>query len=187
MGRIIVVDTETGGLNPNEHSILSLGAVLFPFTGRAEEQYEVKIQEENVVAHPAALAVNKIDLVEHAKDAVAPDVAAEGFRAWVRKVAGPGRHTFCAHNTPFDDGFVRRMYALAGQSDVLDALFSYRQLDTITCAQFMMLSGKLKNGACSLKALCAQFDIEIGTHHTALPDAIAACKLLGALINENAR
>src|SRR5258708_22116647 len=61
VNELLVIDTETGGLDPARHSLLSLGAVVWR-DGRVGDGIEIFVAELVPVAEPQALAVSGLDM-----------------------------------------------------------------------------------------------------------------------------
>ncbi len=59
---LLVIDTETSGLDPDRHSVLSIGAAVWSH-GTITDSIELFIREDTVEFQPDALRVNQIDLV----------------------------------------------------------------------------------------------------------------------------
>ncbi len=179
--KLLIIDTETGGLDPLKHSILSLGAVVWE-DGVLGAEFEVLIREENIIAEPKALEVNGIDLETHL--GIPPKAAVEMFGNFlVGNFDGPVV-LVGGHNTPFDVGFVKRLYGLAGY-DLGATKFSHRLTDTMGIARFLRMTGTIQDGKEGLTALLQQFNIPVihGTRHSALADA----KYTGLLLTELVR
>jgi len=174
---MIVIDTETGGLDPGVHSILSLGACVYP-QAPGGPTFEMFVREDPMMVTAGALDVNDIDLRRAAEKPV--DVW-DRFVSWVRNVEGSTGVILGGHNTPFDIGFLRRLARLAKGS--VDGIFSHRYVDTMTVARFFVLSGDLPSGhSCSLASLCATYSVVRTGEHTALGDALATRDLLTEMI-----
>jgi DNA polymerase III epsilon subunit-like protein len=60
--KMLVIDTETGGLDPDVHSLLSIGAAVWS-PGTIVDSIEVFISEDTVAVQPDALRKNHVDLV----------------------------------------------------------------------------------------------------------------------------
>jgi DNA polymerase III epsilon subunit-like protein len=69
MTKLLVIDTETGGLDASLHSLLELGAVVWK-NGTIIAETEIGILENPFVVTATGMAVNRIDLVTHAKTAM---------------------------------------------------------------------------------------------------------------------
>jgi len=180
--RVLVLDTETGGLDPNVESILTLGMCVLEGDDIIDGTL-IKIVEPEINAHPRALAVNGINLDEHRRTGVSPAQAVEQIREFVRGW-GFGRSIVPAgHNVPFDLGFIRRLFRIAGAD--YSSVFSHRSIDTMAVAGTLALAGRLYGQPnIGLDALCKRFGITIrsGTTHDALEDARATARLLVRLV-----
>jgi DNA polymerase-3 subunit epsilon len=181
--KLLVIDTETGGLDPTQHSILSLGAVVYGVGGHIEDELYIQIAEPNIVATPAALKVNGIDLTTWVgDDPLQAVVYLKNWlqKNWIRKPVGLAGHNVAS----FDVGFVKRLFALAGED--YSKVFHYRMLDTMTLAYALDLAGRLPGlRSRGLDALCQRFGIVIrkGEAHNALEDARATAQLLTRLMD----
>ena len=186
MPRMLVFDTETGGTDPEIHSILSLGAVVWE-DGRFGATFEVRIAEPQFVLTARAMEINKIDIVQHCKRAVAPAEAMQRFcvfleAAFPEQLASKDKIALVGHNVNFDVGFLKRLCRLAGIP--FEKWFSHRQMDTAGILRFLTLAGKLHlTGAGSTEAF-EYFGIEVALEerHTALGDAKATALLLNKLL-----
>lgn len=181
----VVIDTETGGLDPNEHSILSLGAVVWR-DGGIDDEILINIREDEVVATDAALRINGIDLRAHEGDD--PMQAVERIKAFLLKNNIFKQAHMAGHNVAsFDYGFMKRLYRLGGAD--INKTFHYRMLDTMTMALALDQVGRLPGlRGYGLDGLCQRFGIQIrkagpGVPHNALEDARATAKLMSRLLD----
>lgn len=186
MARLFVIDTETGGIDPDVHSILSLAGVVW-CDGMLEAELEIKIAEPVMSITGQAMRINRIDLVEHAVDARSPVDAAKRLRAFLRKhfqeeLKSGAKITLAGHNIGFDVGFLRRLCRMGAAP--FEELFSHRSLDTSSILRFLMLSGRADLRGAGLEEALHQFGIVVpeASRHTALGDARATAALLNALI-----
>jgi DNA polymerase-3 subunit epsilon len=85
--RLLFIDTETGGLDPNKHSLLSLAMVIWEDMEIIDSQ-EILINDGILSATKEALSINKIDLEKHKQSAISSDEAFDLFDIKVE-----GRHT----------------------------------------------------------------------------------------------
>lgn len=179
--RILVIDTETGGIDPLKCSILSLGAVVWE-DGRILGETEVLVAEQPIQAEPDAMKVNRIDLKKHAAIGLAPKLAIANFEKFFLEYFPQGKVPIAGHNVGFDIGFLQRLYRLAELD--FEERFSHRSIDTSSIMNFLRLAEKLSIPSCSLESGLKYFQIEVKDHerHTALADARATAKLLTALI-----
>lgn len=186
MARLVVLDMETGGLDPCKHSVLSLGALIWQ-DRHIIDSFEVFIREEQIVAEPAAIAVNKIDLQWLRGHGCEPAEAVHRFHGFLVKHFGalPGQEKIllAGHNLHGDLGFLRRLYGCAGLSH--EPYFSHRVLDTASVLRFLYLAGRLPVASASLGDALAYFGIEAASsvRHTALGDATLTAHLLNKLFD----
>jgi DNA polymerase-3 subunit epsilon len=178
MTTIWFVDTETGGLDSQVHSILSLGLVAWQ-DGRIVGEDEFKIKEDPIIVTPEALAVNQIDLRDQSNWWMPLSVVREIDITLPRRDAPNSPLPIIGgHNTPFDVGFVRRLYRIVG----CHYPFSHRYVDTLPVARFLMDAGIIKAKGAGLTALCAYFGIKNRARHGALGDAVATAELYTRLL-----
>lgn len=183
--KLLVIDTETGGLDPSRYSILSLGAVVWE-GGALGETFEVFVAEPDPAVEPEAMGVNGIDLAWLKEHGAAPREAVGLFQLFVeRNFGGEGRGgkiQLAGHNVSFDVGFLKRLYRLAGSG--YDEVFSHRLLDTASVINFLIVAGRLPPGRTGLGPALKHFGIEVeaGRRHTALGDALATARLLNKTV-----
>jgi len=181
----LVVDTETGGLNCEKHSILSIAGVIWEPRSKVEPIFDLYIKEHFINVVPQALKVNKIDLNKvYAGDE--PFDAVQKIRNSLDEYLGTDRKPIqlVGHNVSFDLGFIKRLYRHAGQDYRVD--FRDRALDTCSILQFLMISGKVDGYRASADLLFKTAGVELKKEdrHTALGDAVATAESLEALINK---
>ena len=74
--KLLFIDTETGGLNPNKHSLLSLAMVVWENMKIIDSQ-ELLINDGKLSVTEEALSINKIDIENHKQSAIPPSQAIE--------------------------------------------------------------------------------------------------------------
>ena len=62
--KFLVVDTETGGLSCDEHSLLSFAGIAWTPGEEPTPVFDIYVKEDDINTIPKALEVNKIDLNE---------------------------------------------------------------------------------------------------------------------------
>ncbi len=67
--RLLFIDTETGGLNPDKHSLLSLAMVVWEDMEIIDSQ-ELLINDGKLSVTEEALSINKIDIEKHKQSAI---------------------------------------------------------------------------------------------------------------------
>ena len=187
MTKILVIDTETGGVDPLTHSLLSVAAVVWD-DGVAAGEIAVDVLEDPLVVTPRAMDINRIDLVAHARNALSPEHAASALKEFVElhfadELASGERAVLAGHNLAFDVGFLGRLARLSGVA--VDDLFSHRTIDTAGILRFLKLAGLLPLKGAGSNEGFAYFGIDIpeADRHTAIGDARATTALLSCLVS----
>lgn len=172
---VLVIDTETGGLSPREHSLLTIAGVAWTPTAQPRPLFSLMIREESIVTTPEAMDVNRVDLSLIESEGLTPMEAVDAIRYALDHHFGPNREPVClaGHNIGFDVGFLQRLYRL-GKADYWQD-FSRRTIDTATLFAFFMAAGLVPPGKANGDRMFASMGIPIGQEHrhTALGDAWA--------------
>lgn len=176
MIRLLVLDTETGGLNPETDALLSVGLVDW-IDGRVTRQEEILIDAEHLACVPRALEVNGIDLDAHHAYSVPRAHAAKQIQDFCRPM---GRPVICGHNVQFDIGFVRRLFT----PETLRKTFSHRAMDTLQVLLYLGHAGLIPEGIGKLDQAMTHFGLTMpeGKRHTALGDALVTAELYTRLL-----
>jgi DNA polymerase III alpha subunit (gram-positive type) len=182
----LVVDTETGGLSCDEHSILSFAGVAWSVDSEPVKCFDLYIKEDDIKYIPKALEINKIKLDELKKVGFSPKEAVFKLREGLDRVFGVNRKKIqlIAHNAPFDLGFIKRLYRLAGEDFNKD--FRGRALDTCSITQFLMMTGKIQGFRASADTLFSAAEVSIPEkdRHTAGGDAWAPAQAFKVIVNK---
>lgn len=180
MSKILVIDTETGGLSAEKNSILSFAAVVFENLV-ATNEIEVYVKEDDIQVTPKAMEVNKIDLKWLRANGKSPVEALSLLEKFVVDNFGTEKVSPAGHNVGFDVRFMQRLFRLAGKN--YDDMFSHRTLDTAAVLRFLSMTGKIDMKTASADEAFKYFKIEISPdkRHTALGDAKATAEMLTKL------
>lgn len=183
--KIVIVDTETGGLDAQNSAILSLGATIWENGTVADAGFHILIQEPEWEKHvdQKALDVNGLTR-EQIMAGASPGFVVTAFEQWLDEHGMFGRIKMGGHNVHFDIDFMKRLYRLADRKWPFD----YHVFDTMAAAQILMLAGRIPVKHVNLDTLTKHFGIEIRADgvagkHNALEDATAAAKLLTELVD----
>lgn len=180
---ILVLDTETGGLNPREHSLLTVAGIAWTPTAQPRPLFSLMVRESSFSVQPEAMAINRIDLSVVEKEGLTPKEAVEAIRYALDQHFGSNRGpiTLAGHNISFDVGFLQRLYRL-GKADYGQD-FSRRTLDTATIFTFFMASGLVPHGKANGDRMFAALGVPIPSEHrhTALGDAWATALSLSRM------
>ena len=182
----LVVDTETGGLDCNEHSLLSIAGVAWDVDSGVTPLFSFYVKESGIVATKQALNVNKIDLKEVRNTGLVPREAVSRIRGALDAHFGAHRSPIqlVAHNAPFDLGFIRRLYRRAQEEFSED--FRDRALDTCSILQFLIMTGAAEGYRASADVLFKTAGVSIpeNERHTALGDAMATAESMHIILNK---
>ena len=128
MSRMVVLDTETTGLNPEKNSLIEIGAIMTDKTLADLSEFSAYVKPREFTDISAeAMKVNQIDLKseEFKSSALIPEVAIKSFDGWL-KAKSNGEDLFIAGwNPSFDVRFVRWYY----DNMIMKWPFHYRVLD----------------------------------------------------------
>jgi DNA polymerase III subunit epsilon len=178
--RLLFIDTETGGLDPNKHSLLSLAMVIWEDMEIIDSQ-EILVNDGILSATKKALSINKIDIEKHKQSAISSSEAIKKILLFI------GNHfprqtkiTLAGHNVHFDVNFLRSFFSANNEN--FSKYFSHRIIDTSSILYYLYLAGHIKHRAISSDEAFDLFDIKVEGRHTALGDAIATAKLFTKLL-----
>jgi len=172
----VFIDTETSGLDPRHHSILSV------CLGNKEIGYRtfhIRPDPDKII-DPKAMEVNNIDL-----DGVWEDQSIAFLEHLQTLVAEHGQLEPVGHNYMFDIGFIQQVLGRRGY----DKFFSRRYVDTMIVAKFIDDAMKecvdrlpVHPYGYSLSALCKTYGYENEQEHTAEGDARATESIYHSLM-----
>jgi len=176
MTSLLVLDTETGGLDPSTDALLSIGLVDWR-DGEVRRTEEILVDPEGLVCGAKAMEVNRIDLDIHLAYSVSRAEAARRVREFCRPM---GRPWITGHNVQFDISFVRRLFT----PEELRRTFSHRVMDTMQVLAYLGHCGLIPDGIGKLDQAIQHFGIDVpaGQRHTALADALATASLYTKLV-----
>ena len=100
--KLLFIDTETGGLKPNKHSLLSIALVVWEDMEIIDSE-DILINDGLLSVTEEALAINKINIQEHKKSAISSSLAIEQIFLFITKHFPEKRKiTLAGHNVQFD-------------------------------------------------------------------------------------
>lgn len=178
--RILFIDTETGGLDPERHSLLSLGMVVWEDMKIIDSQ-EILINDGILSVTEEALSINGIDIEKHRRSALLSSHALEQILQFTgNHFPQDGKITLAGHNVHFDIAFLRIFFS--GNNTDFSKYFSHRIIDTSSILHYLYLSGQIKQKAISSDEAFEMFGIKAEGRHTALGDAVATAMLFSKLL-----
>lgn len=181
MTRWLVVDTETGGLDPERHPLYTVGAAVLDLQEGHVAGIEIPVREP-AVPDPDALRVNRIDPEEHLKSALHPVDAVNALETFALPHFPDGPITIAGYNVAFDTAFLRRLYRLADLR--FEDRYSHRTVDLYAVYAVLSAAGLLPAiNRPSLEAIAHAIGIEPEQPaHSALADAITTARCLLTLV-----
>ncbi len=178
--RILFVDTETGGLNPNKHSLLSIGLTVWE-NKRIVETKELFIKHETFNITPQAIAINKINLVELTNISSDPKVVLDEIIQFLNRNFGDDMPvTIAGHNINFDVSFIKVFFS--NHNVDFNKYFCHRFIDTASILKYLYYSGTIEEDLSSSDKALKYFNIEVNKRHSALGDAIGTAELFSRLV-----
>ena len=171
--QVLVIDTETSGLDPTVHSLLSIGLT----TLTREESLEIFVVEPDINADPRAMAIHGISLDWLTQNGQSPDQVCLSFERFLEGF-NEGPILLAGHNVSFDLSFMRRLYRVARRP--WPDKVSHRLIDTHSLLWLLAQGGQIPLEACSSDGAFSYFKCSPPEHlrHSALGDAVATKALL---------
>lgn len=173
--KIVMMDVETGGLDPRKHSLLQVALVVCE-NGQELDAMKINIVHEVYNVDQRAMDINGIDLDSH--KGYKPDEAVAMITDFMAThFEKPAQ--VCGHNVSFDVGFVKELFGTV-EADY-DKVFSYRLLDTSAVARFLVFAGIIPPRG-SLGDLAKHFKVPHDPKE--LHDALVDCRVTYQLLLE---
>lgn len=190
--KFLIIDTETGGIDPQKHSILSIALLVWNF-GNIDDTLYFYINEDEICINHGAYSVNSIDLKqifnksskskEEAKRSILKFIKRNFTPLWLRLL--PSRILFkylpkivlCGKNVIFDYRFLKRIFG-----EDISYYFSHRMFDVGQAAFFLNLTGKIHLDKTNLYSIAECLNIDAVPMHNAYYDAKLVAKILNKLI-----
>ena len=178
--RLLFIDTETGGIDPQKHALLSIGLVVWD-NGSIIASKEILIKQGDKSITQRSLNINKIDCAKHNQLAVTQTTAIKYILDFIKVHFGEAKVTCAGHNVSFDISFVKQMFKNNKRS--FENYFSHRLIDTSSILSFLYLSGKVPYQISSSAKAFDYYGISVNGRHTAIGDAIATVELFEKLLS----
>jgi DNA polymerase III epsilon subunit-like protein len=179
--KILFIDTETGGIDPASHSLLSLALVVWKEL-EVRATIEILVNDGVLNVTEKALEINGINLSEHKKKAVSPVLALQQLDQFLDiHFSRDEKIILGGHNINFDVNFLNAFLIRNGYN--FQQRFSHRFIDTSSILFYLYLTGKLKRKLTASQDAFDYFGITVPGRHTALGDAFATAQLFGKLVS----
>jgi len=183
----IILDVETGGIDPVEQSLLTGYLQLLDDGLNQISDFTFALKNNTYRVSATSLDINKINLIEHDKVAESKGAIAVRLYNWLennlksKELAIP-----IGHNVNFDLKFMKENFPYCPQSVSLkkwEDYIHYRTLDTQVVARFLQMAGFIsKDNKCSLRDLARELNIKDTAAHTADGDVAVTLSVLKHLL-----
>lgn len=182
--KFLILDTETGGIDPEKHSILSVAGFGWSMGEEPVELFDILIREDPLWVDARSMDINHIDLNRVVREGLDPKDAVELIDRALLPFFGESKACLVGHNIGFDIAFLKKMYTKAWRGKRFDDHFAYRSVDTSTILTFLMEARVIPSGKPSSDRMFEMFGIEVPEEdrHTARGDALATVKAFEAMI-----
>lgn len=171
--RFLALDTETGGLSPDKHDLLTAYFAVLDEDMQPTADLYLKLKPDAMApfrASAEALEINGIDLIKHREEAVTMVEGRDQLTAFLsQNLPADERYVLIGHNVPFDLKFVSRQLLPAEE---LAKFADGRRFDTMDIAKSLRADGRLKAPNVKLGTLVDFFGIPRGNAHNARNDVI---------------
>jgi DNA polymerase-3 subunit epsilon len=178
---LLFLDTETGGLNPYQHSLLQVGVVAYK-GGEIVDSLSFEVKHDQYYVTEQAMKINGLDLTEIDKTGMRKDQAVVKLNEFISKnfLKQPN---LAGHNPSIDKYMVRNQLYESNNLN-MDQFISHRMIDTMSIIWALHHAGELPIEACSSTGAFEYFGITVEKRHNALDDIIATVKLYECLLKE---
>ena len=179
----ILIDIETTGFDEKKHQILEVGILVIKDL-KLIAHFEVKIKHREYTITAKAIEANKINIVEHEKEALFEKEAAERMLEFLNKHKGEDEgYIVIGQNVAFDIKFLEEMFLRTYKIKEYRQVISYRNLDIMQLAMIKNMERKISLEKQDLDSILKELNIEVPKkRHRALIDCYlefkAMCKLL---------
>lgn len=172
--KILFMDAETGGLNPEKHSLLTIALAVYE-DKKIIDEIEIAIKHKDYIVSPKALEINKINLIEHDKTSISSKDAVQEIIKFIKSNFGEEKPTIGGHNVEFDYKFLDKLFI--NEKEPLWKYVSHRKLDTCSLMNFLIITKRIEVENASLESAINYFGIKADARHTAKDDVRATIKL----------
>lgn len=176
--KILWMDTETGGYNPEKHSLLTIALAVYE-DGNVLEVKEWKVKHKDYVITPGAMKSNQIDIIKHDDEAQEKAEVVKEIIEFIKIHFGEDRPAIGGQNIKFDVNFVDKLFKEC--KEYWNKYVSHRTIDTCEVLRFMYYAGKITEDVAALDRAVDYFNIKVDGRHTATGDILATIELYDIL------
>jgi len=179
--RFVFIDTETGGIIPKKHSLLSIGLAVWDKDIGILDQTEFYIYSKRYFITQKAKEINKFNRAEHNLIAKEPKVVINDMLNFLYKYFDKDYAIpLIGHNVQFDINFLKVLFENNSRS--FNQYFSHRVIDTYSVYKTLEISNRINGIINSSSDAFKYFGIKVNNRHNALADCIATVELYEKLI-----
>lgn len=166
--KLLVVDLETTGLDPNSDSIIQIGACLLSRKVLREEQCMTTLVQPTSPISRESQAIHGLT----PEDLDNAPTLANAIRK-LEDLAPPSKVFLCGHNISFDTAFLKAAYRQLDREYPYD----YHTVDLWSVANFVFSANGLNPPNYRLDTLAGLYNIGRDRHHDALQDVQITAKV----------
>lgn len=167
--KIMFLDTETGGLDADKHSLLTIGACIWE-DGNIIDEIEIFIKKDNYDFDPISMEINGIDLDFLKLIGVTEEQAIQILEEFSKKHFQNKKVFLGGQNIGFDISFLKKLYSRNNKD--FEKKFNHKTIDTVTILYFLYLQGIINENLVSFNEFIKEYNIPVlGKRHSALSDA----------------
>lgn len=179
--RYVFIDTETGGIIPEKHNLLSIGLVVWDKNCGIIDSKEWFVKSTEYIVTEKAKEINKFNLEEHQKKSlpgkfVINEILEFVYQYFDKNIAIP----LIGHNVQFDINFLK--YFMKCENRSFNKHFSHRSIDTYSIFKVLSIVGKIERNIDSSAEAFSYFGIKVSNRHSALGDCLATVELFEKLL-----
>lgn len=178
MSKLLFIDTETGGLDPEKHSLLTVAFATYE-EGEIKASAEWRIKNKDYIVNAAALRVNNINLAEHDSKASEKDFVVKEMIEYIKESFGEEKPVIAGHNIQFDINFLSKLFKDC--REFWPKYASHRTIDTCGILRFLYHAGKIDEDVAASDKAFKYFGIEVSERHTAYGDVCGTIDLYNKL------
>ena len=183
MAKYICFDTETTGLDSNVNNLLTATFITLDSELNEADRLNIDLQHQNYNVNSIAMGINKIDLVQHHKNATNLIDTRVTLINFLEKNKQDFNLIPIGQNIKHDILFLKTIL----NNEEYNKYFSYNSIDTISIAHFLKLAGKLpEKQSVKLTNLSDYFgnslDTDTDKQHTSEYDTEMTIKLLKSFL-----
>lgn len=177
--KLLFIDTETGGLDPQQHSLLEVAFGVWD-DGVIIDTLNLPIYHEVYNVTQQAMSINKIDLRKN-DGGWTPAGAVTQIQSFIGQhfLDDEERPALVGQNVGFDVGFLKTLF----RPGDYEYTFSHRTIDTASIIRFLQMSGVVQPFGTGLDDAIRYLGIPVeeGARHTALGDVRATAAVFNVL------